>query len=100
MLNQIISFALRNRLIVIVSALLISCYGAFLALRMPVDVLPDVNRPTITIMTEAKTGTPVKDASASGATRMAFAETSRRNAEVIRAMGMGPAAENYHQRQD
>jgi PrtD family type I secretion system ABC transporter len=46
----------------------------------------------ITLMTEAKTAKPMKDAVASGASRMIFAESSRRNAEVIHAMGMGGGA--------
>lgn len=46
----------------------------------------------LTLFTEMKTSTPSKAANASGAQRMVFAEASRRNAEVIRAMGMGPGA--------
>jgi PrtD family type I secretion system ABC transporter len=46
----------------------------------------------LTLLTEMKTGRPSKEANASGAQRMTFAEASRRNAEVIRAMGMGPGA--------
>jgi CzcA family heavy metal efflux pump len=53
MLNNIISFALKNRLLVICSALLISFAGFFIAEDMPIDVLPDLNRPTVVIMTEA-----------------------------------------------
>ncbi|MDD7985783.1 efflux RND transporter permease subunit [Lentisphaera marina] len=53
MLNNIISFSLKNRLLVIGLALVISLVGFFLAKEMPVDVLPDLNRPTIVIMTEA-----------------------------------------------
>ena len=58
MLNSIIAFALRHRLPVLACALLVSGYGIYTALRMPIDVLPDVNRPTVTILTEAGSLTP------------------------------------------
>src|SRR5689334_6026848 len=59
MLNQIIALALKNRLPVLAAALLVCAYGIYTALRMPIDVLPDVNRPTVSIMTEAGALTPV-----------------------------------------
>jgi PrtD family type I secretion system ABC transporter len=43
----------------------------------------------LTILTDMKTAGPVKAASKSGAERMVFGESTRRNAEVIRAMGLG-----------
>ena len=58
MLNNIISFALKNRVFIIATALLILFYGAYTALRMPIDVLPDLNRPTVTIMAEAHAMVP------------------------------------------
>ncbi|MHC4946174.1 MAG: efflux RND transporter permease subunit, partial [Planctomycetota bacterium] len=58
MLNWIISFSLRNRLFVLIAALLVSLYGAYLATTMPIDVLPDLNRPTVTVMTEAHSMVP------------------------------------------
>jgi CzcA family heavy metal efflux pump len=58
MLNWIIAFSLKNRLIVLITALLVAFYGAFTALRMPIDVLPDLNRPTVTIMAEAHAMVP------------------------------------------
>lgn len=53
MLNSIISFSLRYRLLVIAIALFISGYGTWLAVHTPIDVFPDLNRPRVVVMTEA-----------------------------------------------
>jgi len=52
-LNGIIAWSLRGRRTVAALALAVSAYGAFVATRLPVDVLPDLNRPTVTILTDA-----------------------------------------------
>jgi len=44
----------------------------------------------LTILTELRTSAPLKAASKSGSERLVFGESTRRNAEVIRAMGLGP----------
>jgi CzcA family heavy metal efflux pump len=54
MLNHIIAFSLRNRPLVLIVALVLAVYGGYQLTQMPVDVLPDLNRPTVTIMTEAQ----------------------------------------------
>ena len=53
MLNAIIRFALHQRMLVMAIALFFTGYGTFLALRMPIDVFPDLNRPRVVVMTEA-----------------------------------------------
>ncbi|MHC4954320.1 MAG: efflux RND transporter permease subunit [Planctomycetota bacterium] len=53
MLNRLIAFSLRNRVVVVVAALAVAFYGTFVATSLPIDVLPDLNRPTVTILTEA-----------------------------------------------
>lgn len=53
MLNTIISWSLHNRGIVLVLAMAILVGGSYQLSQMPVDVFPDLNRPTVAIMTEA-----------------------------------------------
>src|SRR5438552_15316286 len=53
MLNHIIAFSLKNRVLVLAAALLLVGYGYFQLRRMPVDVFPDLNRPTVALLTEA-----------------------------------------------
>lgn len=54
MLNKIIRFSLHNRLIVLVAAVALIILGGFTAHNTEVDVFPDLNAPTVVIMTEAK----------------------------------------------
>lgn len=53
MFDFLIHLSLRQRLIVAGVALLLVVYGTFSAQRMPIDVFPDLNKPTVTLMTEA-----------------------------------------------
>jgi CzcA family heavy metal efflux pump len=53
MLNHIIAFSLHNRLLVLAIAAVLMVVGAYQAVALPKDVFPDLNRPTVTILTEA-----------------------------------------------
>jgi len=53
MLNKIIHFSLNNRVIVLVAALLLLLGGTYTAKQMEIDVFPDLNAPTVVVMTEA-----------------------------------------------
>lgn len=53
MLDRIIKFSLTNRIFVVSLAALLMAYGGWIAANLPVDVFPDLNRPTVNIMTEA-----------------------------------------------
>lgn len=54
MLNKIIQFALNNRLVVLIGSVLLLIGGTYTAENMEVDVFPDLNAPTVVVMTEAK----------------------------------------------
>ena len=53
MLNSIISASLNNRGVVLAITLVLALYGTYQATQLPIDVFPDLNRPTVTIMAEA-----------------------------------------------
>ncbi len=53
MLNKIINYSLRNRIMVVMGALLLMVVGLYTADRMEVDIFPDLNAPTVVVMTEA-----------------------------------------------
>lgn len=52
-LDKVIKFSLTHRILVLATGILLTVYGLFVVKDMPVDVFPDLNRPTVNIMTEA-----------------------------------------------
>lgn len=53
MLNKIIRFALQNRLLILIASVLLMVGGTYTAYHTEVDVFPDLNAPTVVVMTEA-----------------------------------------------
>lgn len=53
MFDKIIHLSLKYRLFIISVATILVVYGIMTARHLPVDVLPDLNRPMVTVMTEA-----------------------------------------------
>ena len=53
MFKWLLEKSLAQRLLVLVTAAVLMAYGAYTLSRMPVDVFPDLNKPTVTVMTEA-----------------------------------------------
>ncbi len=53
MFKSLLDNSMANRLLVLITCLVLVGYGVFTLSRAPVDVFPDLNRPTVTIMTEA-----------------------------------------------
>jgi heavy-metal exporter, HME family len=53
MFRWLLNASLANRLLVIISSLVVMAYGAFTLTQTQVDVFPDLNKPTVTLITEA-----------------------------------------------
>ncbi|MEO5989652.1 MAG: efflux RND transporter permease subunit, partial [Candidatus Eisenbacteria bacterium] len=53
MFDRIILLALKNRMFVVAAAILLLIYGTTVISKLPVDVFPDLNRPTVTVLSEA-----------------------------------------------
>ena len=53
MLNNIIHWSIKNRLVVVIAAIGLLIYGGIVAFRAPIDVFPDLTAPTVTILTES-----------------------------------------------
>jgi CzcA family heavy metal efflux pump len=53
MLDHVIAWSLKNRLVVLVATIALAVFGVYQAEQLPIDVFPDLNRPTVTILTES-----------------------------------------------
>ena len=53
MLNSVIRFSLQNRTLVVAMSAFLVVYGSYVIVNLPIDVLPDINRPMVTILTES-----------------------------------------------
>src|SRR5262245_23452151 len=53
MLDRVIAFSLKNRWLVLLAALVLVLLGVYQLAALPIDVFPDLNRPTVTVLTEA-----------------------------------------------
>src|SRR5512139_2993357 len=60
MIDTLISWSLRNRAAILVMAALLMVGGGYTAIRMPVDVFPDLTAPTVTVITEARGMAPAE----------------------------------------
>jgi len=53
MIDALIQWSLRNRVVVMVLSLVVTAFGLYTALRMPIDVFPDLSAPTVTVISDA-----------------------------------------------
>lgn len=60
MLNKTINFALHNRIMILVMILFLLSGGSYYVLKSDIDVFPDLNAPTVVVMTEAPAMRPRK----------------------------------------
>ena len=60
MLERLVRWSLENRIAVYAIALLLTAFGAWIAMRTPVDVLPDLTAPTVTVVVDAGGYTPTE----------------------------------------
>jgi len=60
MFTFLVGQSVRNRFLILALAAVLVLLGAFVVTRLPVDVFPDLNKPTVTIMTEAEGLAPVE----------------------------------------
>ena len=54
MFKFLVTTSLRHRLFVLAAAFILVAYGSFVLPRIPIDVFPDLNRPIVTLLTEAE----------------------------------------------
>jgi Cu/Ag efflux pump CusA len=91
MLNRIIQFSLHNRVFVIAFAALLLIYGVVTIRSLPIDVLPDLNRPRVTVFLEAN-GMAPEEIETQVVTPVEVALNGAPGVEVVRsssAIGIG-----------
>lgn len=91
MLNRIIQFSLHNRVFVIAFAALLLVYGVVTIRSLPIDVLPDLNRPRVTVFLEAN-GMAPEEIETQVVTPVEVALNGAPGVEVVRsssAIGIG-----------
>jgi CzcA family heavy metal efflux pump len=108
MLNRLISFSLRRRALVLAAAAVICALGLYSALTLPVDVLPNLNRPTVSVMAEApglqpedverQVAVPI-EAALSGATGSATVRSVSGNGFALIHVEFGWSSDVYRNRQ-
>src|SRR6516225_8264787 len=54
MFKFLVTMSLRHRLFVLAAAFILVAYGSFVLPRIPIDVFPDLDRPIVTLLTEAE----------------------------------------------
>jgi CzcA family heavy metal efflux pump len=59
-MDSLIRWSLKNRLVVLLTAVVVLFVGGYTASRMPVDVFPDLTAPTVTVITEARGMSPTE----------------------------------------
>src|SRR5260370_39795818 len=53
MVGVVIRFSLKHRLLIVFLCVVVLLYGGYLSTTMPLDVLPDLDRPRVVVLTEA-----------------------------------------------
>ena len=53
MVNELLKFSLTHLILILVAAVLLMVWGTYISMNTEVDVFPDLNAPTVVIMTEA-----------------------------------------------
>jgi len=60
MIQRLVHWSLANRIVVYALSLLLTLFGLVVAMRMPVDVLPDLTAPSVTVVVDAERYTPTE----------------------------------------